>query len=121
MKFEAGSGGTFSGAGSLSKGGTETLTLTGNTFETLNGDTEESSFSVNVEIRPDADAPTTVAAANPATGTEDQATPYALDLSAFTPDPHEEIESFAMFNREIGLIETLPGGKANMFSSSQSA
>lgn len=35
--------------------------------------------------------------------------------------PHEEIESFAMFNREIGRIETLPGGRMNMFSSSQSA
>ena len=35
--------------------------------------------------------------------------------------PHDEIESFAMFNREIGLIEQLPGGNMNMFSSSQSA
>lgn len=35
--------------------------------------------------------------------------------------PHNEIESFAMFNREIGQIETLPGGHMNMFSSSQSA
>ena len=35
--------------------------------------------------------------------------------------PHDEIESFAMFNREIGLIETLPGGRMNMFSSSQSS
>lgn len=33
--------------------------------------------------------------------------------------PHDEIESFAMFNREIGLIETLPGGGMNQFSSSQ--
>jgi hypothetical protein len=31
--------------------------------------------------------------------------------------PHNEIESFAMFNREIGRIETLPGGKMNMFNS----
>lgn len=31
--------------------------------------------------------------------------------------PHEEYDSFAMFNREIGMIETLPGGKMNMFSS----
>lgn len=31
--------------------------------------------------------------------------------------PHNEIESFAMFNREIGQIETLPGGRMNMFSS----
>ena len=35
--------------------------------------------------------------------------------------PHEEIESFSMFNREIGLIETLPGARSNMFSSSQRA
>ena len=35
--------------------------------------------------------------------------------------PHNEINSFAMFNREIGQIETLPGGHMNMFSSSQSA
>ncbi len=32
--------------------------------------------------------------------------------------PHNEIDSFAMFNREIGLIENLPGSKMNMFSSS---
>jgi len=35
--------------------------------------------------------------------------------------PHEEYASFAAFNREIGMIEQLPGGKANLFSSSQSA
>lgn len=35
--------------------------------------------------------------------------------------PHDEIESFSAFNREIGLIETLPGGRMNQFSSSQSA
>ncbi|PZQ46915.1 MAG: hypothetical protein DI551_04290 [Micavibrio aeruginosavorus] len=35
--------------------------------------------------------------------------------------PHNEITSRAMFNREIGLIEQLPGGNMNMFSSSQSA
>ena len=35
--------------------------------------------------------------------------------------PRDEIESFSAFNREIGLIETLPGGKMNQFSSSQSA
>jgi hypothetical protein len=35
--------------------------------------------------------------------------------------PHAEIESFEMFNREIGLIETLPSGRSNMFTSSQSA
>ena len=35
--------------------------------------------------------------------------------------PHDEISSFAMFNREIGRIQTLPGGHMNMFSSSQSA
>ena len=42
-------------------------------------------------------------------------------LDAIQALPHEEIESFAMFNREIGLIETLPGARANMFSSSQKA
>ena len=35
--------------------------------------------------------------------------------------PHDEINSFAMFNREIGRIQTLPGGHMNMFSSSQSS
>ncbi len=35
--------------------------------------------------------------------------------------PHDEIESFAMFNREVGLVERLPGAKMNMFSSDQQA
>lgn len=42
-------------------------------------------------------------------------------LDAIQALPHDEIESFAMFNREIGLMETLPGSKANLFTSSQSA
>ncbi len=40
-------------------------------------------------------------------------------LDAIQALPHEEYESFAAFNREIGLIETLPGGRMNQFSSSQ--
>lgn len=43
----------------------------------------------------------------------------ALDVIAALP--HDEIESFAMFSREIGRIQMLPGGRMNMFSSSQSA
>lgn len=35
--------------------------------------------------------------------------------------PHDEIDSFAMFNREIGMIQQLPGAKMNMFDSSQGA
>lgn len=42
-------------------------------------------------------------------------------LNAIQALPHNEIESFAMFNREIGLIEMLPCARMNMFSSSQSA
>ncbi len=50
---------------------------------------------------------------------EDQdASEEALDILQALP--HEEYESFAMFNREVGMIEQLPGSRANLFSSSQS-
>ncbi len=50
---------------------------------------------------------------------EQGASEDALDMIQALP--REEYDSFAMFNRDIGRIETLPGGRMNMFSSSQSA
>ncbi|MFV0475178.1 MAG: cadherin-like domain-containing protein [Pikeienuella sp.] len=85
-----------------------TITLTGNTFETLNGDTEENSFSFVVQIRPDADEPTVTATA-PATGTEDVSSPYPLTVSAFTPDTHEVIESIRIEGFPAGSQVTLGG------------
>jgi hypothetical protein len=35
--------------------------------------------------------------------------------------PHPEYSSLASFNREIGLIERLPGARMNMFDSDQKA
>lgn len=53
---------------------------------------------------------------------------FALDngaseeaLEAFEALPHEEYKTMAALNRDLGLIEQLPGGNANLFSSSQRA
>ena len=53
---------------------------------------------------------------------------FALDngaseeaLIAFEALPHAEYKTMAALNRDIGLIEQLPGGNANLFSSSQRA
>ncbi|HEU4837890.1 MAG TPA: DUF2795 domain-containing protein [Micavibrio sp.] len=35
--------------------------------------------------------------------------------------PHVEYTSLSSFNREIGLIESLPGARMNMFDSDQKA
>jgi hypothetical protein len=40
-------------------------------------------------------------------------------LDAVQALPHREYESIEAFNRDIGLIETLPGAKMNMFSSDE--
>ncbi len=42
-------------------------------------------------------------------------------LEAFEALPHAEYKTMAALNRDIGLIEQLPGGNANLFSSSQRA
>jgi Protein of unknown function (DUF2795) len=53
---------------------------------------------------------------------------FALDngaseeaLEAFEALPHDEYKTIAALNRDLGLIEQLPGGNSNLFSSSQSA
>lgn len=40
-------------------------------------------------------------------------------VEAFEALPHDEYKSFAALNRDLGLIEQLPGGDANLFSSNQ--
>ncbi len=51
---------------------------------------------------------------------EDQgASEEALDIIQALP--HAEYPSLESFNREIGMVEQLPGGKMNLFSSDQSA
>lgn len=42
-------------------------------------------------------------------------------LDAIQALPHEEYPTLSSFNREIGLIERLPGARMNMFSSDQKA
>lgn len=42
-------------------------------------------------------------------------------LEAFEALPRDLYKNIAAINRDIGLIEQLPGGNANLFSSSQSA
>lgn len=51
---------------------------------------------------------------------------YAMDsgaseeaLEAFEALPHDEYKSFAALNRDLGLIEEVPGGASNLFSSNQ--
>lgn len=40
-------------------------------------------------------------------------------MEAFEALPHDEYRSFAALNRDLGLIEQLPGGDSNLFSSNQ--
>jgi hypothetical protein len=42
-------------------------------------------------------------------------------LEAFEALPHDEYKTITALNRDLGLIEQLPGGNANLFSSSQTA
>ncbi|WP_380057903.1 cadherin-like domain-containing protein [Falsihalocynthiibacter sp. SS001] len=68
------------------------VTVTVQTLELSNADTQTASQDFIVRVRPDADVPTLTASLDPATGTEDQAAAYSISLSATTPDPHEEME-----------------------------
>ncbi|WP_170566337.1 calcium-binding protein [Ruegeria atlantica] len=65
------------------------LTLTVNTLETENSDSNSGSVDFIIRVRPDADLPTVTASVTPDTGVEDDATVYTLDISGTTPDPHE--------------------------------
>jgi hypothetical protein len=65
------------------------LTLTVNTLEVANSDSNTGSVDFIVKVRPDADVPTVTASITPDTGVEDDATVYTLDISGTTPDPHE--------------------------------
>lgn len=63
----------------------------------------------------------------PFPATKPEIVAFALDhgaseeaIEAFEALPHDEYRSIAALNRDLGLIELLPGGKANLFSSSQS-
>ncbi|CAD0183955.1 hypothetical protein RUESEDTHA_00832 [Ruegeria sp. THAF57] len=78
------------------------LTLTVNTLEIANSDSNSGSVDFIVRVRPDADLPTVTATVTPDTGVEDDATVYVLDISGTTPDPHETLEF---------QITVPPGGK----------
>jgi len=68
------------------------LTLTVNTLEIANSDSNNGSVDFIVRVRPDADVPTVTASVLPDTGVEDDGTVYTLDLSGTTPDPHEQVD-----------------------------
>lgn len=42
-------------------------------------------------------------------------------LEAFEALPRDEYKTIVALNRDLGLIEQLPGGDSNLFSSSQKA
>lgn len=65
------------------------LTLTVNTLELANTDSNSGSVDFIVRVRPDADVPTITATIAPDTGVEDDGTVYTLDIAGTTPDPHE--------------------------------
>ncbi|WP_233152341.1 hypothetical protein [Marinibacterium profundimaris] len=67
------------------------LRISASTLELGNSDTAASSQTFSIRVRPDADVPVLTASIDPATGVEDQPQPYAITLSATTPDPHEAI------------------------------
>ncbi|MFA3916717.1 cadherin-like domain-containing protein [Ruegeria hyattellae] len=67
------------------------LTLTVNTLELANTDSNSGSVDFNLRVRPDADIPTVSATVSPDTGVEDDGTIYTLNISGTTPDPHEII------------------------------
>ncbi|NOD92486.1 hypothetical protein GS636_06780 [Ruegeria sp. HKCCD4884] len=68
------------------------LTLTVNTLEVANSDSNTGSIDFIIRVRPDADVPTVTATIAPNTGVEDDGTVYTLDISGTTPDPHETMQ-----------------------------
>lgn len=68
------------------------LTLTVNTLEIANSDSNSSSLNFLVRVLPDADEPTVTADITPTQGVEDDGTVYMLDISGSTPDPHEQVD-----------------------------
>ncbi|MGI1663870.1 hypothetical protein ACRDNQ_16650 [Palleronia sp. KMU-117] len=68
------------------------LRVTVNTLELANSDQNSGFVDILFRVRPDADAPTLSANAEPQTGAEDSGVPTVLAIVATTPDPHENME-----------------------------
>ncbi|MFV0360467.1 hypothetical protein [Tropicimonas sp.] len=85
------------------------VTITENTLELSNSDTNSATTEFYLQFRPDADTPeVTSFDIAPGTGTEDQAQPYTLTATAQSPDFHESIH-FVVSGLPAGSVLTVDG------------
>ncbi len=68
------------------------VTVTIQTLELSNADTNSASRDFLVRVRPDADIPGLDGQISPETGVEDDGQSYRITLGGTTPDPHEQME-----------------------------